>query len=104
MPPAAAPTEDTTVLDSPSSLAEEFPAPAPTWSTVLWNDEVNDGFFVILTLQRLLEIPREKAIELVTAVETHGRASVLEDDLPKVTEVATALQAAGLWGTVERQR
>lgn len=72
------------------------------WRVILWNDPVNNVQYVTLTLMRVLEVDAASAERLMLQAHTAGRAQVASGTSAEATRIATALQNASLWATIEK--
>lgn len=72
------------------------------WQVMLWNDPVNTTAYVTLTLMRVLEITEDAAERLMLLAHTDGKTAVAQGSKDKALAVASALQSAGLWATMEK--
>lgn len=96
----SAPGGGIAVLDRTDEAAA--PVENPGWVVLLWNDPVNMVSYVSRCLRRVLEIDKDEADFLVSAVETLGRAPVFHGDLEAAEAIATQLHACELWATLEK--
>lgn len=89
---------DTDVLER---VQEDLSLDQP-WQVLLWNDPVNLTDYVTLTLVRVLEIDEPAAERLMLLTHTDGKTAVSHGTKAEAQKVATALQAATLWATLEK--
>lgn len=76
--------------------------PAVPWNVILHNDDVNDFGYVIKTLQIILQKPKETCEKYAMTAHETGKAVVFDGPKDECENIATELQAAALWATVEK--
>ena len=72
------------------------------WITLVWNDPVNLMSYVTYVFQSYFGYSREKSERLMLDVHQKGRAVVSTGSREKMEHDTEALQAYGLWATLQK--
>jgi len=68
---------------------------------IVWNDPVNTMQYVTYVFQTHFGFTKEKATRLMLEVHNEGRSAVAMGTKDEMERDVTAMQAYGLWATLE---
>jgi ATP-dependent Clp protease adaptor protein ClpS len=71
------------------------------WVCIVWNDPVNTMQYVTYVFQTYFGFTKEKATRLMLEVHNDGRSAVAMGTKDEMERDVTAMQAYGLWATLE---
>ena len=71
------------------------------WVCIVWNDPVNTMQYVTYVFQTHFGFSKEKATRLMLEVHNDGRSAVAMGTKDEMERDVTAMQAYGLWATLE---
>jgi ATP-dependent Clp protease adaptor protein ClpS len=71
------------------------------WVCIVWNDPVNTMQYVTYVFQTYFGFAKEKATRLMLEVHNEGRSAVAMGTKDEMERDVTAMQAYGLWATLE---
>lgn len=80
---------------------EEQPLGQEPWVCIVWNDPVNTMQYVTYVFQNYFGFTKEKATRLMLEVHNDGRSAVAMGTKDEMERDVTAMQAYGLWATLE---
>jgi len=79
----------------------EQPLAQEPWVCIVWNDPVNTMQYVTYVFQTHFGFTKEKATRLMLEVHNEGRSAVAMGTKDEMERDVTAMQAYGLWATLE---
>jgi ATP-dependent Clp protease adaptor protein ClpS len=79
----------------------EQPLAQEPWVCIVWNDPVNTMQYVTYVFQTHFGFSKEKATRLMLEVHNDGRSAVAMGTKDEMERDVTAMQAYGLWATLE---
>ena len=79
----------------------EQPLGQEPWVCIVWNDPVNTMQYVTYVFQTYFGFTKEKATRLMLEVHNDGRSAVAMGTKDEMERDVTAMQAYGLWATLE---
>ena len=79
----------------------EQPLAQEPWVCIVWNDPVNTMQYVTYVFQTHFGFTKEKATRLMLEVHNDGRSAVAMGTKDEMERDVTAMQAYGLWATLE---
>jgi ATP-dependent Clp protease adapter protein ClpS len=71
------------------------------YSLILWNDDVNNMFDVVLALYEVCKLSHEKCLSAMMEAHTRGKALAKTGGLDEMLDMKTGLNRRGLEATVE---
>lgn len=92
---------DTLLDQGKDLLLEEDLAPLTPWQVLVWDDPINLMSFVTYVFRQQFGYSAAKAQQLMLQVHTEGKAVVFSGSKEEAERHTQALQAWGLWATLE---
>jgi len=87
------------VIDEQTGIESGLTTP---WATVVWNDPVTLMSYVTHVFMNYFGYPHDKAENLMWQVHRLGRAIVSRGGREQMEQDVQAMQAYGLWASMER--